>query len=84
MCIRHTSFKQDIKDIFKGIADVSLLGQNMQFLIMCLANFFVFMGYFLTFIYLNARADQIGSNKGAWLLSIIGKIYKVEIRYESK
>ena len=57
---------------FKELVDFSLLRQNKIFLLIVLSNFFVFFAYYITFIYIPIRAQSLGINEFAWIISIMG------------
>lgn len=59
--------------IFKEMVDISLL-KSPTFILMCLAGFLTFMGFFVPFVYLSDFARSVGVEKdqAAFLLSIIG------------
>jgi hypothetical protein len=60
-------------DIIKEMTDFKLLGQNRQFLLVTLANFFMFAGFFVPYIYIPIYAEELKIEKYSIILSIIGK-----------
>jgi hypothetical protein len=52
--------------------NISLLKENMAFLLITLSGFFVFAGYFIPFLFIPRRAEELKISEYAWLLSIIG------------
>jgi hypothetical protein len=59
-------------NILKEMANMSLLKENLAFLLITLSGFFVFAGYFAPFLFIPRRAQELKINEYAWLLSIIG------------
>ena len=49
-----------------------LLIENKPFLLIVIANFFVFVGYFLPFIYIPIRGKELEIGNIAMVLSVIG------------
>ena len=45
-------------NIFKELINVKLLKENIPFLFICVSNFFSFLVYFVTFIYIPIRAKE--------------------------
>lgn len=75
-CCQRVHFCKVILDILKEMTNFKLLRQNKMFLLVTIANFFVFLGYFLPWIYIPRRAAELKIENYALILSIIGKIYK--------
>jgi len=69
---KESSFGKVFMDILKEMSDFKLLRTNKQFLMIVLANFFVFIGYFSPFIYLPIRGKELKLSNPAFLISIIG------------
>ena len=68
-------------DILKEMANVSLLGQNLGFLLITLSNFCLFTGYFLPFIYLGKIAEETTKMDDPTLLySLIGNFLISEVK----
>lgn len=60
-------------EILKDMANFSLLGENMGFLLITLSNFCLFTGYFMPFLYLATIAEtKTGMSDPTFLLSLIG------------
>jgi hypothetical protein len=59
-------------NILKEMGNMSLLKENLAFLLITLSGFFVFAGYFAPFLFIPRRAQELKINEYAWLLSIIG------------
>ncbi len=68
---RHPAFKV-VVDIVKQMTNFKLLGQNKQFLLVTIANFFAFTGFFIPFIYLPNYATELKIDNYAPILSVIG------------
>ncbi len=66
------SFAQNLKNIFKEILDFRILREHKSFLLFCIANFLFSLVYFLPFIYIPIRAEQLKIENYSWLISIIG------------
>jgi len=58
--------------ILKEMTDFKLLCENVPFLLITVSNFFIFSGYFITFMYMTKIADDNGIENSSWLISIIG------------
>lgn len=60
-------------EILKDMANLSLLGENMGFLLITLSNFCLFTGYFIPYIYLCDIAEtKANMSDPTFLLSLIG------------
>ena len=59
-------------NIVKETCDLKLLVQNRNFLLLTLSQFFFSIGFFLPFIYIPLRADELGITEYSWILSVIG------------
>lgn len=66
------SFAQNLKNIFKEILDFRILRQHKSFLLFCIANLIFCLVYFVPFIYIPVRAEQLKIENYSWLISIIG------------
>ncbi len=62
-CAQSGAASKFILDIVKEMTDFKLLGQNKGFLLITLANFFAFCGFFSTFIYLPIYANELHWDK---------------------
>jgi hypothetical protein len=62
-------------NILKEMTNMSLLKENLAFLLITLSGFFVFAGYFAPFLFIPRRAQELKINEYAWLLSIIGFLF---------
>jgi hypothetical protein len=63
-------------DILVEMTNFKLLIENKPFLLIVIANFFVFVGYFLPFIYIPIRGKELDmGSKVAMILSVIGKLF---------
>ena len=63
-------------DILVEMTNFKLLIENKPFLLIVIANFFVFVGYFLPFIYIPIRGKELDmGSKVAMILSVIGKFF---------
>ncbi len=71
-CQRNPAYKV-LVDIVKEMTDFKLLGQNKQFLLVTLANFFSFAPLFVPYIYIPIYAKELGIDNYPIILSIIGK-----------
>jgi MFS family permease len=58
--------------ILKNTANFTLLKDNFNFFLITMSNFFIFLVYFIPFIYIPVRAQQLGIDQYPWILSIIG------------
>ena len=73
-CLRVYVFRI-MSDIVKEVTNFILLLLNKQFVLITIANFFVFVGYFLPFIYIPVRAgSELKIDNYAMVMSIIGKL----------
>ena len=61
-----------IADIVKEMSNFRLLVENKPFLLIVIANFFAFVGYFLPFIYIPIRGKELEIGNIAMVLSVIG------------
>lgn len=68
MIKKESVFKKFIKEV----SDFSLLKKNKIFLLIVLSNFFVFFAYYIPFIYIPIRAQQLGITQFAWIISTMG------------
>ena len=59
-------------EIFKEMTNFRLLFENKSFLLIVIANFFVFVGYFLPFIYIPIRGRELEIKNISMVLSVIG------------
>ncbi|XP_050415563.1 monocarboxylate transporter 14 [Patella vulgata] len=61
------------KDTMREMLDISLL-KDAGFMMLCLGNVFVFMGFYVPFVFLvdKAQLSGIEENKAAFLVSVIG------------
>jgi hypothetical protein len=66
-------------DILVEMTNFKLLIENKPFLLIVIANFFVFVGYFLPFIYIPIRGKELDISNIAMVLSVIGKYLKFQI-----
>jgi hypothetical protein len=66
-------------DIFREMTNFKLLFENKQFALMTIANFFVFVGYMIPFLYIPIRAKEIKFEHAILVLSVIGKFHPLEI-----
>jgi hypothetical protein len=73
-CQRNPAYKV-LVDIVKEMTDFKLLGQNKQFLLVTLANFFMFAGFFVPYIYIPIYAKELEIKNYPIIMSIIGKIF---------
>ena len=64
-------------DIFREMTNFKLLFQNKQFALITIANFFVFVGYMLPFIYIPIRGKELNIKNISMVLSVIG----INIKY---
>ena len=60
-------------DILKEMTNFRLLVENKPFALMVVANFFVFIGYFVPFIYIPIRGRELEIQNITIVLSIIGR-----------
>ena len=58
--------------ILKEMVNLSLLCQNFAFALTVAANFFLFTGYFIPFLYVPVRATELKIDNFALILSTIG------------
>lgn len=58
--------------IIKEITDFSLLKENSSFLLIVLSGFFVFSAYYIPFIYIPIRAQELQIHDYAWVISVAG------------
>jgi MFS family permease len=65
--------------ILKNTTNFSLLKENFNFFLITMSNFFIFLVYFIPFIYIPVRAQQLGIENYPWILSIIG-IVNIPVR----
>lgn len=63
----------EIRTVFMEMMDFSLL-KSPIFMLICLSNILAFAGFYVPFVYTNARALELGiePNSAAMLLSVIG------------
>lgn len=66
------AFFRITKGILKETFNFKLFIQNVPFAFLVLSNFFIFIGYFVPFIYIPIRAEELGIEHYAWIISIIG------------
>jgi hypothetical protein len=66
-------------DIFREMTNFKLLFENKQFALMTIANFFVFVGYMIPFLYIPIRAKELDIKNSSGILSVIGKFHPLEI-----
>lgn len=59
-------------NILKEMTNLSLLTQNLGFLLISLSNFFIFSGYFIPFIFVANRAKELGIKDFSFILGLIG------------
>lgn len=71
-CCQRIKLFKVIADVVKEMTNFKLLGQNKQFFLVTIANFFAFVGYFIPYIYIPLRAKELKMDGGPWILSIIG------------
>jgi hypothetical protein len=62
-----------IVDVLKETTDFKLLGQNRQFLLVTLANFFMFAGFFVPYIYIPVYAEELKIENSSAVNMVIGK-----------
>lgn len=74
------SCSQVVGQIVKETTNFKLLKESLPFALITFSNFFVFFVYFIPFIYIPIRAQQLGIDNYPWILSIIGKYPKPQIR----
>ncbi|RNA31636.1 monocarboxylate transporter 3-like [Brachionus plicatilis] len=58
--------------ILKEITNFSLLKENFAFLLIVSSGFFVFAAYYIPFIYIPIRAQELEIHDYAWVISIAG------------
>jgi predicted MFS family arabinose efflux permease len=68
-----------IKSIVKETTNFKLLKENLGFFLITMSNFFVFFVYFIPFIYIPVRAQQLEIKNYPWIISIIG-IVNIPVR----
>ncbi|RNA36815.1 monocarboxylate transporter 2 [Brachionus plicatilis] len=61
-----------IRKFFKEIINFNLLRTNKSFFCLVISNFFVFFAYYIPFIYIPIRAQSLGIENYAWIISVIG------------
>ena len=76
---RNKLVKQ-IVNIFGEITNFKLLFENKSFALIVIANFFVFLGYFLPFLYIPIRGRELRITNTDKVLSVIGK-NNLKIKY---
>ena len=71
-CYHRYHLVKVIVDIVKEMTNFRLLVENKSFLLIVIANFFVFVGYFLPFIYIPIRGRELEIKNISMVLSVIG------------
>ena len=72
-CYNRYKLVKLMTDIFREMTNFKLLSTNKPFALIVAANFFVFVGYFLPFIYIPIRGRELDIKNIAIVLSVIGK-----------
>ncbi len=72
-CYNRYHLCKVVTDIVREMSNFRLLTQNKQFTLITIANFFVFTGYFLPYIYIPIRAKELKLEGYSIILSTIGK-----------
>ena len=58
--------------VAKEALNFKQLLNNRMLLFVTISNFFIFFVYFIPFIYIPIRAEQLGITQYAWVFSVIG------------
>lgn len=56
----------------KEITNISLIRENKSFACIVVSNFFIFFAYYIPFIYIPVRANDLKIENYTWIISIIG------------
>ena len=72
---QRNTFLRITISILKEMANFTLLGQNVGFLLITLSNLFVFIGYFTPFLYMTKISEDNGMSaaQASFLISVVGK-----------
>ena len=71
-CYNRYHIVKVIVDIVKEMTNFKLLIQSKPFALVVIANFFVFVGYFIPFIYIPIRGGELNITNYSIILSVIG------------
>ncbi|RNA00648.1 monocarboxylate transporter 2 [Brachionus plicatilis] len=67
-----TRERSGIINLFKEIVNFSLLIENKSYACIAACNFFTFFAYFIPFIYIPIRANDLGIENYSWIIGVIG------------
>lgn len=73
------SARNIIVKILKEVGNFTLLKENKMLLMIVISNFFSFLCYFTPFTFIPIRAEKLGLEHYAWIISIIGELNKLNI-----
>ena len=76
-CYNRYHIVKVMVDIVKEMTNFKLLVQNKSFALIVFANFLVFIGYLVPFIYIPQRSEQLNIANYALIFSTIGNYLKI-------